>query len=355
MKVTYGSLFFTLMVLFFTLGCERPEIGFLSDNIQTPESVIKPPKGIFSTAALPIIDGSTYPLKYEIVEIRDGNGEVTSELTDKHKITIWTAGYNPKTDTTMELVNKKLKQSEEPSILLNERSGQLAFTPASFFLNNNDYVLDMKVSNVKGEHIFKDFAHISFNPFVPLEFPVNSRFMVQLAKAATPNTFVNFKEQQIAPESEFSKQVLNGTHPFLKISKTSNDGAPGVKVILKIQDQNGNALAKKMNEYGFFPSGATNLSSFHDNSVETLETDEATIFNLPAPPFPQWGTYTGTSMYLMYYIIPPSAVDVDWAGLGQKQSDWGNYRGYVRFGIKINEPGTWEIVYKAQGLIRKRL
>lgn len=356
MKIKYIRLFFTLMVvMLFTLGCERPEIGFLSDNIQTPESVITPPKGVFSTAALPIIDGSTYPLKYEIVEIRDGNGNVTSELTDKHKITIWTSAYNPKTDVTMELVNKKLKQSEEPSILLNERSGQLAFTPASFFLTNNDYVLDMKVSNVKGEHIFKDFAHISFKPFVPLEFPVNSRFMVQLAKTATPNTFVNFKEQQIAPESEFSKQVLNGTHPFLKISKTSNDGAPGVKVIMKIQDQNGKSLAKKMNEYGFFPSGATNLSSFHDNSVETVETDDATIFNLPAPPFPQWGTYTGTSMYLMYYIIPPSAVDVDWAGIGQKQSDWGNYRGYVRFGIKINEPGTWEIVYKAQGLLRKRI
>jgi len=165
---------------------------------------------------------------------------------------------------------------------------------------------------------------------------------------------VNFKEQQIASESEFAKQIMNGTHPFIKISKTSNDGSPGVKVIMKIQDQNGKTLAKKLNEYGFYPNGATNLSSFHDNSVQTDETDDATIFNLPAPPFPQWGTYTGASLYLMYYTIPPSAVDVDWAGLGQKQSDWGNYRGYVRFGIKINEPGTWEIIYKAQGLIRKR-
>jgi hypothetical protein len=354
MKNKYNRLSLILIVVLFAFACERPEIGFLSDNIQTPESVIKPPKGIFSTAALPIIDGSTYPLKYEITEIRDGNGQVTTELTDKHKITIWTSAYNPKTDLTMDLVNKKLKQSEEPSLLLNERSGQLAFTPASLYLKNNDYVIDMKVSNVKGTQNFKDFAKISFKPFVPLEFPTTSRFMVQLAKAATPNTFVNFKEQQIASESEFSKQILNGTHPFIKISKISNDGTPGVKVIMKIQDQNGKILAKKLNEYGFYPNGPTNLSSFHDNSVQTDETDDATIFNLPAPPFPQWGTYTGASLYLMYYTIPPSAVDVDWAGLGQKQSDWGNYRGYVRFGIKINEPGTWEIIYKAQGLIRKR-
>lgn len=354
MNKLYRNISVLLFVLLLSQACERPEIGFLSDNIQTPESVIKPPKGIFSTAALPIIDGSTYPLKYEIVEIRDGNGQVTTELTDKHKITVWTSAYNPKTDVTMELVNKKLKQSEEPSILLNERSGQLAFTPSSLYLKNNDYQIDMKVSNIRGEQIFKDFAKISFKPFVPLEFPATSRFMVQLAKAATPNTFVNFKEQQIPSESALANEIIAGTHPFISIKKISNDASPGLKVIMKIQDQNGLDLLKKLDEYGFFPNGATNLSSFHDNSVQTNETDNGTEFNLPAPPFPQWGTYTGASLYLMYYTIPPSVVDVDWAALGQKKEDWGNYRGYVRFGIKINEPGTWEIVYKAQGLIRKR-
>lgn len=346
------TLFAAVLLMF--QGCERPEIGFLSDNIQTPESVIKPPKGVFSTAALPIIDGSTYPLKYEIIEIRDGNGQVTTELTDKHKITIWTSAYNPKTDVTMDLVNAKLKQSEEPSLLLNERSGQLAFTPASLYLKNNDYVIDMKVSNIRGERIFKDFAKISFKPFLPLEFPTTSRFMVQLAKVATPNSFANFVEQQIPNDSELSKQILNGTHPFIKISKISSEASPGVRVIMKIMDKNGKPLSKKLGEVGFYPSGSTNLSSFHDNSVQTDETDDASIFNLPAPPFPQWGSYTGASQYLMYYIIPPTAVNVDWAELGLNSALYGNYRGYIRFGIKINEPGTWQIEYKAQGLIRKR-
>lgn len=357
MKNKYRSIPLLLLILLFTISCERPDIGFLSDNIQTPESVIRPPKGIFSTSALPIIDGSTYPLQYEIAEIRDGSGKVTTELTDKHDITVWTSAFNPKTDLTMEDVNKKLKKSSEPSILLNERSGQFAFTPSTYFLKNNDYEVDMKVSNVRGTRIFKNFAKISFKPFVPLEFPTTSRFMVQLSKAATPNTFANFLEQQIPADSELSKQIINGTHPFIKISKISNDGAPGVKVIMKIQDQNGKALAKKLNEVGFYPSGATFLANFHENSLSTEETDEASIFNLPAPPFPQYSSsYTGASMYLMYYIIPASAVNVDWAKLGLKQSDWGtNYRGYFRFAIKINEPGTWEIVYKAQGLIRKRI
>ncbi len=355
MKNILKSFGLLLVLQFIFQSCERPEIGFLSDNIQTPESVIKPPKGIFSVAALPIIDGSTYPLSYKITEVRDGAGMVTNELFEKHKILIWTSAYNPKTDTTLELVNAKVKESEEPSLLLNERSGQLAFTPASYYLVNDKYVIDMEISNVRGTKSFKDFAKIEFKPFVPLEFPSTSRFMVQLAKPATPNTFQNFIETQVGPDSDNARKIAEGTHPFISIKKISSDGAPGLKVIFKVQDKDGKPLAKKFNEYSFYPSGASYLSSFHDNSVQTREFDDQTEFNLPAPPFPQWGTYGGNNLYLMYYLIPPSAVDVDWAKLGQNQADWGNYRGYIRFAIKINAPGTWEIVYKAQGLKRKRI
>ncbi|MGV8829356.1 MAG: DUF5007 domain-containing protein [Breznakibacter sp.] len=343
--------------LMLSVSCERPDIGFLSDNIQTPEDVIRPPKGLFSTSTLPIIDGSTYPLTYEILEVRDGNGNVTNELFEKHNIRVWTKAFDPATDrnlTMEQLVAAKLKNSEEPTLLLNSRSGQFAFTPASFFLKNSDYVIDMKISNVRGSKEFKDFAKVSFKPFVPIEFPATTRFACQLAKPESPNSFQFIVDHQIGPDSDNARKVLDGTNPYLTIRKVSDQGAPGINVVMKIVDKNGKELCRKHDEISLWPSGASYLSSYHDNSIGTEDNDEGSIFHLPAPPFPQWGTYSGNSLYLMYYQIPKNAVDVDWNGIGQDPSKWANYRGYIRFGIKINEPGTWEVIHKAPYFIRKR-
>ncbi len=354
MKMKFKYIIMLLVVGVVALSCERPEIGFLSDNIQTPEDVIRPNKGVFFVSSRPIVDGSTFPLSWEILEVRDGNGNITTELFETYEISTWKVAYNPATDTTLAQLEEKLEISEQPSMILNDVSGQMAFTPASRYLANDDYELDMRVTNVKGTRDFINYAQISFGPFNPFETASTHRFAVQGARADAPTSWVFLNDLQIAPQSVGAMQLEDGTHPNLSITKISDDTAPGITVHLRVTDQNGNYISRKHGELAFWPSGATFLSSYHDNSIETVETDEGSTFYMPATPFPAWGTYGGVNQYLMYYIVPGSAIEVDWDKFDADHAEFPFHRGYLRFAFKLNEPGTWEIRYKIDGVNRVR-
>lgn len=338
-----------LIIMALVSSCVQPEVGYMSDNIHALQDTIFVPRGVFLTTPPPAIEGSTYPLHWEITDITDAGGNLTNELLDTHEILTWKEAFNPNTDTTLELAEAKLELTEHPSILLNDVSGQFAFTQASKFVDNDIFHVNMKASNVRGERQLDNFTVIKMQPFLPVEFPVEMRSRLNLVKAAGGLSAL----QTVSIKNGFDDNVpsvLDGTHSHITITKISDEPSLGVKVKMIIADSYGTTLDPS--KVLFYPSGASYLQNFHDNSVETVTDSEGTIFSLPAPPFPQysrngWGD-------LMYYITSRDAFTVDteaWeAENGTK--DWTPFmnsdneivnQAYIRWGIKINDSGTWEI------------
>lgn len=343
-----------IIVMVFVTSCEPPEVGYLSDNIHALEDTVFVPRGIFTTSAAPAIEGSTYPLHWEITSITDADGNEVNDLYEKTSILTWTSAFDPNTDKTLELAKKKLKLTEHPSILINEVSGELAFTQATKLIPKKDiYKVSVKASNVKGSVQLDDFVVVKMEKFQPVEFPVEMRSRLNLVKA-DGGLKALYTSKITNGFDDNVPSVLDGTHPYITITKLDEEPALGIKVKMVITDSHDQPL--NPSKVAFYPSGASYLQNYHDNSTETTTDATSTTFSLPAPPFPQFGrTYSGKNTYLMYYITTRDAFHVDKEAYEAENGpqDWSGYQtdadgkilcqAYIRWGIKINDSGTWQL------------
>ncbi len=341
------------------VSCTPPEIGYLSDNVHSTQDTITVARGAFSVSARPAIENSTAPMKWEIVGFTDMDGNPNNELLEPHEIRIWKEAFNGDTDTTLALAEAKLELSEEPSIMMNEVSGEFAFTQATKFVQNDLFKADVQVSNIKGTKLLQDYTVIKLEPFEAVEFPteMRSRLILDSDEGST----IAHTGVISGSGDENIPSVLDGTNPYFSIQKVSNEPANSVQVDMIIQDSYGNAL--DTDEITFYPSGSSYLQNYHDNSVETVEGTKKTSFFLPAPPFPQYArNYSGNSSYLMYYLSKGSAFVVDteayeadngpktdaeweefWAPFKDPETGKIRNHAYIRWGVKINDTGTWEL------------
>ncbi|MFV0505381.1 MAG: DUF5007 domain-containing protein [Bacteroidales bacterium] len=350
------NILFIILLFSCLVACQQPEVGYLSKNIHALEDTIFVSRGVFMTSAAPSAESSTYPLTWSITEILDKNGKPTDELSAKHDIQIWTESFNPDTDTTLELAKSKLKMSAEPSIKINSISGELAFTQASKFVENEIFMVNANVSNVKGQLQIDSFVVVKFLPFRAVEFPAEMRSRINLIKndgskkALYTSTITNDNDDGVP-------SVLDGTHPYFSVLKTNEEPKLGIKARMTITDSHNIPIPSK--DILFYPSGSSYMQNFHDNSTETEQDANSYTFSLPAPPFPQFGrNYTGNSSYLMYYLSSQSAFTLDKAAYEKDYGpqDWSNYKtnsngdiiceAYIRWAIKIRDNGFWDLKMK---------
>jgi len=351
-----------LIIIAMTYSCKPPEVGYLSDNIHALEDTIFVPRGIFMTSAAPNPEGSTYPLHWEFKSIVDENGNETDKLFEKHEILIWTEAFDPNTDTTLELAEEKLELSEEPSILLNDVSGEMAFTQATKYIDQPDvYTVNMTVSNIKGKVDLDDYVEIKLLPFKPVEFTSQMRSRVFFYEL--PNKRVIGATKIISgPYDDQIPDVLAGTHPYFRITKESEEPALALKWNMYICDSK-NKAPVPTEEVTFYPYGSTYLQNYHDNSVETFDRGDHYEFNLPAPPMPQYSRQNWGD--LMYYLTTKEAFIVDTAAYvaDNGATDWSLYQkdedgnvlcsAYIRWAIKINDSGTWRLEMSIPYTIKK--
>jgi hypothetical protein len=353
------KILYFLMITAFVVSCEQPEVGYISDNIHSLQDNIDVPRGVFTTSPPPAVEGSTYPMEWKITGVTGEDGKLTSELQEEHEILIWKKPFDPNTDTTMELAMKKLELSKQPSILMNPVSGQFAFTQASRMVVNDDFDINVNVKNIRGERQLDKFTHVKLGPFKQVEFPTEMRSRLQLIKGpvSAPVFDIGYNYSVLNDFDPKVASVLDGTNRYITIKKISDEPKLGIKVKMIIADSHG--VAANPSKILFYPDGAKYLQNYHDNSIGTVVDAESTTFGLPAPPFPQYArTYTGTSAYLMYYLSTGDAFTVDKAAYEADNGvkNWSAYidlatgeirnRAYIRWGMKINDTGTWEIKMK---------
>ena len=348
------KIIYFVILLVVTISCQPPEVGYISDDIHALEDTVFIPRGVFMTSATPASEGSAYPLSWSITEVYDAAGNPTTALYDKHEILVWKAAFNGDTDTTLALAEAKLELKENPTLMINEVSGQMAFTQASKFVQNDIFKVDVKVSNVRGERQLNDFVILKFQPFKPVEIPVPMISRIRLVK--NDGSYNNLFSSTIQNDYDAAApSVLNGTHPYINITKTSAEPGLGIKARMVIADSDDKPFSPS--RVLFYPSGGGYLQNYHDNSVETVDDATGTTFSLPAPPFPQFGRdYSGNNTYLMYYITSRDAFTIDKAAweAANGPHDWSQYQtdpvtgnvicdAYIRFAVKINDSGSWQL------------
>jgi len=379
MKKIFGFIIATTLVA----SCTPPEVGYISDNIHAQASTMVVPRGVYTLGALPIVDGSTYPLKWEITSITDKDGNVTNELQEKRDMLIWKKTFDPRTDTTWELAMQKVTLSQQPAILIDENSGQFSFTQNTVKVSGDDFDVSLSAKNVKGERLLKNFMHIKLSAFKPVEFPVASRVDIQFGKAnnvwefdtsTVPATTMTHPADYflLANAYDDQKTILDGTNNRMTILKKDVEPKLSIKVKMIILDGDGTPIDPS--KLVFFPnsgypgSPGVNLPNFHDNTIGVVVEPDGTTFGLPAPPFPQYSVRytnpTDPNRFLMYYLSANDAVTFDKAAYeaanpvpaGGWEAFWTPYtdpatnvirtRLYIRWGIVINDTGTWELKMK---------
>jgi hypothetical protein len=336
-----------LTLLVFCSCLKEIPIGFMSDNIRMREDTLRIVKGLYVVSAIPMIDGSTRPLKFEILDVKNLNtGEPAWEFKQKYNIKLWSTPFNPDTDTTMEIVRTKLYQKEIIPIEINPVSGQLAFNSGTNFIEGNDiYGVDVKVSNENSSKVFEKFGIVTLINR-PWEAVNNFGEYLHGTKDAQMEEGIEVRNPIPAEEME---AVKNNEHPRFSIRKLA-DGED-VKIKMTFLDANNNpfpgaAIAK-------WPRDASYLNCWFDNSIDTKILDDGVEFNFPTVPFPAFGrSNTGgrESIGLSYYTLHPDYYEMNEAGnaviAASSVKGCTAYNLRVKITWQINEPGSWEVKVK---------
>ncbi|PSL43051.1 uncharacterized protein DUF5007 [Chitinophaga niastensis] len=308
-------LFTALAVILLVAGCTKVENGFLSDGIRYKSPEIFISKGI--TARYPgiLFDGSTPPVRFEMLDIRPVDGsKLPAAFTTKYPVWVFKdmMSFNPDTDTTVALLRAKQDSLNESSFEFNPVNGGFLFKTPSINLPNGVYEFDVKATNVNGSKIYKNLArlHITDPEYIRMtEVPVIPGF------DSVTNTFPG---------------QVNGTMELKQISPT------GTKVTLKIMDKNGKLFNPRNGEVivrGNRPS-FTSYAKFNP----VIVTDTALITDYAIAPYPS-KLIPGYANYLIYYRIPAWFIKMD----GAAPKAWS---ANPRFGFQIMINGTYEVIVK---------
>lgn len=354
-------LFITLLFPLWLSSCVKDiTVGFLSPTgIQMREDTMVVVKGVHTVSAIPMVDGSTRPLTFEVMQVKDLiTGQIATEFSQEYSIKLWTTPYNPDKDTTLVLVNQKLKEEKIYPLLINPVSGQLAFNAATSFIEGDLYGVDVKVSNSAGERYLEKFGIAKFKD-IPWEVPNNfgTYFWGVTSTSDTENRI-----EYINPlPADQMDAVKANTHPEFHIEKTGDSDV--VQVKLTFLDADGNAYPGEAVAKWPATDGSGYLNSWFDNSVETQVLSDGVVFQFPTVPFPAFGrAYSGDrgSITLSYYTLHPNYYNLTPEAIAKANSFaaennkvFTNYRMQVKIVWQINQTGIWHATVKFKNTKKK--
>lgn len=313
-----------LFILAAAVSCKKIPVGYISDQIRYVNDTFRVPRGTNYRADPKAfeLDGSNYPISVKLLEVRDlATGKPTTLFSEEKEVYIWTALFNPDTDTTVELLNRKREKKMVPPLEIVEKSGQLIFNEGSINIPTGNYSFDVQVSNGSGTKTFRDISVIQIldQPF----------------------------RQEGAPGCAY---FIDGTNtygdlatPVMTYRKVSDEG---YQVRLKIVDKNGvpfNPNAGELIRRGDRPTFET-YAKF--NPVEY--TDTTMVCNFELTPFPIL-EYPGYG-YLMYYRIPSEFAIID---PGITPTEEPIYNVNPRFAFRLLVAGTYEVTIQMPQVTRK--
>ncbi|GAA4319978.1 hypothetical protein GCM10023149_18990 [Mucilaginibacter gynuensis] len=301
-------------------SCVKAPHGYLSDQIRYRDNPMRIPQGIIVQTVAVDNDGSSAPVTYELLDIRDA---VTHQHADSvYKARgryVFSSAFDPNVITTVEQLNQIRSKIETPPFEFNSHTGAFTFLQTSSFIPLGKYEFDIKATNEFGTKTYKNVATFSVEPG-------------DIAKidAGGGAWFKDGTDQ-------------NGDigEPKVTVQKLASTGT---LAILKIVDKNGVPFNPKNGEYlkRGDRSDFETFAKFHPLIV----SDTSLTCNFEVTPFPFQGAAQG---FTIYYRIPGKFAKID---DGFTPTPDRGYSANPRFTVRLFQEGTYLITVKMQHVTR---
>jgi hypothetical protein len=318
----------SMVLIMGAMACKKVPDGFLSDYVRYEVTPIVVPQGraYVSDALNP--EGSAKPMTVKLLAVYNAEtGEnVTEIFSKKYTIPVWTGFYDPKKDTTLEMINAKRKDSLVYPISINQFSGQLEANFATINLPLGLYDYDLEIKNSTGTKVYPKIGQFQLKEAAYFENP-------------DPRTTVAMK---VGAES--TTKTLPGGR--IEVKHTNEDVN---KIVVRIVDENGVAFNPKEGEIGRRPMPGTGigwLQTMQDYALSYEEFDDRMEFEYGVNPFPLSSLGNG---YNYYYRIPTEFVKFD-ESLELPDNE---YSCNARFSLRVYLPGTYEVTVIVDGVTKK--
>jgi hypothetical protein len=308
--ITFG------LILLAAAACKKVQDGYLSQQIRYVDNPIVISRGQDQQTIPVSNDGSSAPVVYELLDIRDANTHAHADsFYANFSRYEWTGQFDASTDTTVALLNAKRKQVDTPPFEFNVHTGSFTFFGTSIHVPAGTYEFDIKASNQNGSREFKNIGTITMQDVDP--YVIGAGGCAWFLDGANDNGDLGV--------------------PSVDIVRTSTEGT---NIILKIEDENGKP---------FNPAGGEIIARGDRSNFATYAqfhplvlTDTTMTCNFETVPFPLAQSAYG---YLIYYRIPSQFVKVD-AGFAPTSAQV--YSVNPRFQFNIYQSGTYEVTVKMQ-------
>jgi hypothetical protein len=210
--------YFAFLLLTAFGGCKKPEVGYISNNLNYSPQLLIVPQGITMYSNAINSDQSTQPLTVKLLSIR--NRLTGKEATDMLKLdTISTfSGQITDADSTLALLNAKITKSLKPPFNVNPLGGRLEFSTATINVDSGFYDIDVQVSNQRGTKTLINACQIQ---------------LVAKINSSIGSTFSSYSD--VGSETNF----VSLPSPTAVVTRTAS--GPN-KVIIKVVDRNGVAF-----------------------------------------------------------------------------------------------------------------
>ncbi|MFC6103121.1 DUF5007 domain-containing protein [Olivibacter domesticus] len=309
-------------------ACKKVPDGFLSALVRYEEVPINVPKGRAYVSSALNLDGSQKPVKVKLVHIRD---KVTGEILDdvflkEYPLLVWKGYYDPKLDTTLEMIDAKREQKMVAPVSINESSGQLEANYNTINVPSGSYILDLEISNESGNKIYEGIGEFNILDTPSFEVPAG-RSTVAMKVGAESTT----------------KTLPAGLISVKRISEEGN------KVIVQIVDKNGVPFNPETGEIARRPQSGTAggwLQTMQDYALDYQAVNNQMEFTYAVVPFPLASLGNG---FNYYYRIPTQFVHFD----EELEIPDDTYSCNARFSFRAHQPGTYEVLVTVLGVTHR--
>ena len=312
---------YILFISFIAISsCKKIPDGSLSPLIRYEQSPIQVPQGRAYVSYAINPEGSTKPLNIKLLRVynRETGQDVTDIFMKEYPHRIWKGVYNPKVDTTLELINAKLIDTMIRPININPASGQLESNYTTVNLPLGKYKFDLEIGNAVSTKVYPNIGEFDIieAPFFIIDAPRSTVAMKVGAEGTT----------KVIPSNN-SHQITERISP------------EGNKVIVRFFDSKGNLFNPKKGELAQRPqSGNTPgfLQTMQDYSLKSTLFDDRMEFDFAVVPFPFTSLGNG---FNYYYRIPAKYVEFD----PSLELPYNTYSCNARFNFRCFVPGTYKI------------
>ncbi|MHA4810663.1 DUF5007 domain-containing protein [Flavitalea flava] len=301
-------------------ACKKAPNGYMSQQIRYPDNPMQIQRGVIKQTLPVEADGSSAPIQYELLDIRDAATHKHADSVYKNQERyIFTGLFDASVDTTVALLNTIRQKISAPCFDFNVHTGAFTFYGTTANVPLGTYEYDIKATNESGSYVYKNIATFSFFDGLPYEIDAGGCAWFQDGTSTSGD--------------------LGAPQVTIQQLSTSGD-----RVILEIIDKNNMPFNPQNNE--FIPRG--NRSSFLTFAKfnPLIVSDTALTCDFEVTPFPFAPAAQG---FTIYYRIPSKFALVD---PGYTPTPDRIYSVNPRFTFRVYQDGTYLVKVKMNNVTR---